>query len=526
MLLNESIQIGEKFQGCLTRQDFILICNFSPGELVVYQSTNTEEYQYARVVKTQYQPGCEITECYLQLLVKPNSTYSIFASPLQVYKILDTSQTAILWSTSSLSGFSASLTLADIPHQLAPLKKWLKDVYTTSFLRHSISLCRLSQRLVAHMHYTFVTLKVCPELFREGAKEVLKLLEKESNTLSDDFDFNMCTRMVEDLVRQLTGGLPPTSSVTMSSLSPVIPDVSEVTHFSVLPGYQPPLATPATTPSPVMSTSHPPPPSQQTPPTGIGGSRLSQLVHNAQFTTSGSNFPPSTQYYPPHLLTPGSIALTLPCVRPPVTDSIKAKIWLQQAKADLLAAHYLYNGESHLPAGQSHEEEVDESSDDEECLNQPACQEQNTCRFPALICFLTHDVVEKCLKGVLYAKSGLQSSLVTSNVVVELMEKVEQSTDYSQRYKQVVKECTMLVCEHISKSRYPNHQVPPCAPAEVYTVPQATEALAAATRLMEETKCLPNVGELIGDLNKLTTTLSILETGEGEVSCMQYTVVP
>ena len=202
---------------------------------------------------------------------------------------------------------------------------------------------------------------------------------------------------------------------------------------------------------------------------------------------------------------------------------------MQQAKADLLAAHYLYNGESQLPAGQSHEEEVDESSDDEECtrdLNQPACQEQNTCRFPALICFLTHDVVEKCLKGVLYAKSGLQSSLVTSNVIVELMEKVEQSTDYSQQYKQVVKECTMPVCEHIAKSRYPNHQVPPCAPAEVYTVPQATEALAAATRLMEETKSLPNVGELIGDLKKLTTTLSILETGEGEVSCMQYTVVP
>ena len=167
VLQNESIQIGDKFQGCLTHQDFLLICNFSPGELVVYQSTNTEEYRYARVVATQYQPGCEITERYLQLLVKANNTDSVFASPLQVYKILDTSQTAILWSTSSSSGFSASLTLADIPHQLALLKKWLKDVYTTSFLRHSISLCRLSQRLVVHMHYMFVTLKLRPELFKK-----------------------------------------------------------------------------------------------------------------------------------------------------------------------------------------------------------------------------------------------------------------------------------------------------------------------------------------------------------------------
>ena len=66
--------------------------------------------------------------------------------------------------------------------------------------------------------------------------------------------FNMCARMVEDLVRQLTGGLPPIASppsVLRSSLSPVshqTPGISEVTSFSVLPGYQPPLATPATTP--------------------------------------------------------------------------------------------------------------------------------------------------------------------------------------------------------------------------------------------------------------------------------------
>ena len=517
VLLFDSIQIGKKLQCSLTHRDFLLICNFLPGELVVYQSTNAEDYRYGRVVETQYEPGCDITERYLQILIKEKNSLSdsVYASPLQVYKILDTSQTAILWSATSLSGFSASLTLADIPHQLAPLKKWIKNVYTTSYLRHSISLCRLSQRLVAHMHYVFVTRRQCPELFKEGVKEVLKLSKQESITWSDDTKTSV--RVIEDLVTQLTGGLPSIASPrsdTTSTLSPVKPNVSEVSNSSVLPVQQPLLATAAAT-TPPQVTSHTPIPSYQVPLT-IGGSRLSQLVQNAQNMTPGSssNFP-SAPYYP----LVSSIAATPPRVKPPETDANKARIWLQQAKADLLAAHYLYNGESHLPGDQSSKREDDENSDDEECCldYQPACEEQTTCRFPALICFLTHDVVEKCLKGVLYAKSGLHSCLVTSNIVVELMEKVEQSSDFTQQYKQVVKECTMPVCEHIAKSRYPNYQVPPCAPAEVYTMLKATEALAAATRLVRESARLSSVGELIGDLNKLTTTLSILETGGGEV---------
>ena len=133
-LLNDSVQIGKKLRGNLTHRDFLLICNFSPGELVVYHSTNAEEYRYGRVVETQYQPGCEITDRYLQLLIKEKNSQSdsvtVYASPLQVYKILDTSQTAILWSNStSLSGFSTSLTLADIPNRLAPLRNGLKCLH-------------------------------------------------------------------------------------------------------------------------------------------------------------------------------------------------------------------------------------------------------------------------------------------------------------------------------------------------------------------------------------------------------------
>ena len=79
----------------------------------------------------------------------------------------------------------------------------------------------------------------------------------------------------------------------------------------------------------------------------------------------------------------------------------------------------------------------------------------------------------------------------------------------------------MLVNQHVAKSRYPNYQVPPCAPALVYTALQASEALAAATKLMRNATQLAGIGELVGDLDnlpqtRLTTALSSMMQGQGE----------
>ena len=180
--------------------------------------------------------------------------------------------------------------------------------------------------------------------------------------------------------------------------------------------------------------------------------------------------------------------------QPPPIDLEKAEMWLQQAKADLLAAHYNLN----------------------------KSEEDDSCKFPALVCFLTHDVVEKCLKGVLYAKCGLPVNLIDSPVVVNLGTAIEKPPGaVPEQFIAVVKECTMQVNEHVAKSRYPNYQVPPCAPATVYTVLQATEALAAAKKLMQNAAKLPGISELMGDLNSLplirpTTALSYLEADQGK----------
>ena len=522
--INDDCKIGSTFEGGLSNRDFLLICNYTPGEFVIYQSQSSSgiEFRYARVVKSDYKPCPNITERYLELHTEilDDCPVSVDASPLQVYKILDTSQMAALWDKNFNSSFVTPITLADIHEDTTSIKRWLTEILlNTPYLRNSLDLNRLCQRLVIHMHYMFVTLKSCPQLFQEGIQELKRILLQM--TWSSGTDNNACIIRVQQLVDQLSG-IRPVPSTSASGPQPS----SRSSYSSSQSSWSPSVA---------------PTPSQT-----FGMSRFSQLFRTAQNAPRNSRFVFSSQQ---------NVA-SAPVE--PATDLNKAKMWLHQAKADLLAAHYLCNGESHLPEHSvSPEDDDDEASDSEQeedfatalnasgppildiCGERPEVKDEDhdgsegnvdaesgenlICRFPALVCFLTHDVVEKCLKGVLYAKSGLDSSLVTSNMIVQLMEKVEQSANFTQQYKQVVKECTMPVCEHIAKSRYPNYQVPPCAPAEVYTVSQATEALAAATRLVKESRRIPDVGELIGDIEVPETTLGFIATNQGE--CVSKIIV-
>ena len=92
LLLTDGCQIGSTFEECLSNRHFLLICNYTPGEFVVYQSSSGVEFRYARVVESKYKPGCDITDRYLELHTDMHNDcpVSAYASPLQVYKILDT----------------------------------------------------------------------------------------------------------------------------------------------------------------------------------------------------------------------------------------------------------------------------------------------------------------------------------------------------------------------------------------------------------------------------------------------------
>ena len=151
------------------------------------------------------------------------------------------------------------------------------------------------------------------------------------------------------------------------------------------------------------------------------------------------------------------------------------------------------------------EDDKDGKEEEQEDLvkEKEATQHKETCRFPALICFLCHDVVEKCLKGLMYAKCGLPEFLINDSCLTKISTEIEKSPHIQKRIKDVVKECVLQVSEHENKSRYPHYQIPPCAPASVYSSSEAMEALRATRKLINKIREDDELRELLGDIYDL-----------------------
>ena len=121
----------------------------------------------------------------------------------------------------------------------------------------------------------------------------------------------------------------------------------------------------------------------------------------------------------------------------------------------------------------------------------------------------------------MYAKCGLPTHLLESSHLLTLCEQLEKSNHCALQLKNVVKECVLRVNEHGNKSRYPNYQVPPCAPASIYTSLEAEEAIRAAYKLILEIKKDDVLGEIIGDLENLpeqrfSSLLSVISEERGK----------
>lgn len=149
-------------------------------------------------------------------------------------------------------------------------------------------------------------------------------------------------------------------------------------------------------------------------------------------------------------------------------------------------------------------DDTDEKEEEEDLVKKKvATQHKEMCHFPALICFLCHDVVEKCLKGLMYAKCGLPEILINDSSLTKISTEIEKSPHIQKRIKNTVKECVLQVSEHENRSRYPHYQIPPCAPASVYSSSEAMEALRATRKLMNKIREDDELKELLGDIDDL-----------------------
>ena len=129
-------------------------------------------------------------------------------------------------------------------------------------------------------------------------------------------------------------------------------------------------------------------------------------------------------------------------------DVSESRRWLRQARRDLEAAQLLNS------SSQS---------------------------FDALVCFLSHQVVEKSLKGALYAKCGLTNDQLHTHDVYSLANNVCRLRGSPDE----ITDMAIVVGNYYLTTRYPNQQPGAIVPADAFSTNQSEKALESAQGLLE-----------------------------------------
>ena len=127
----------------------------------------------------------------------------------------------------------------------------------------------------------------------------------------------------------------------------------------------------------------------------------------------------------------------------------KAMLWLRQSKSDLESARWL------LQSGPP---------------------------FSAHACFQSQQVVEKCLKAMLFHNCGIPGRLLESHKVDELAYKLIQETGKPD--EKDMKSVRRVAWYYLS-TRYPNRQRFNVVPAEAFNKNEAEAAVDAASKVLE-----------------------------------------
>jgi HEPN domain-containing protein len=137
-------------------------------------------------------------------------------------------------------------------------------------------------------------------------------------------------------------------------------------------------------------------------------------------------------------------------------SSEEATRWLQQSKSDLASARWL------LRSGPP---------------------------FSAHACFQSQQVVEKCLKGMLFYSCGISGQLLGSHDVLELARKArEETSELDEEDLDTVRK----VARYYLPTRYPNRQPFNVVPANAFEKNEAETAVEAASKVLDlvEEYCL------------------------------------
>ena len=505
----------------ITPQYMLIIMNFSEGEEVIYHSSDGN-FIYAKVVKV-----ITSEKVFKQTLtVETTDEKGIIASPLQVYKILTPSQRTALFSNHLSTGghFATPLVLASVPQKSDDIRKWLQEIYLSSEMQYlsGYAICQITIRLIGHLHCYFVAIKKVRGVFPRAVMEIQELV------CSVDLPSNVhphhvpLSQMIDDLLEKLDDlKLEDDCSTEVEDKSECDVPIAIMTdeeRLNPLPGSAimsqeririvPPCGNYTSTctdqsaaGATIQATAIPPstsqPPVQSTQGTRFIPARTGygsaiplstsqpqvQSSPGTRFTTTRRGYRSASRFQPVP-------ACTIPDPPKPLTCQKSAKMWVDQAKADYRAAEILLKN-------MREDTLMDAETSSDAAENLPS---RCACQFPALVCFLCHETVEKVLKAVLYAFCGLKSELLNSSHLVALLDSMKHSTHSPKHLIEPIEECVMQINEHENKSRLPNYQIPPCAPAVVYSHLDAQGAFTAVHALLIR---LQREESLFGDFGQL-----------------------
>ena len=512
----DSNNIGDSLSlSTLTIEDSTIIVNFKCGELVRYYASSGE-LLLAKVMESHdNSDGVRVTTRCIEITTEDTpkdeldvGMHSFLVSPLEIFKILTAPQIKSLRSNKS-SPFASPLVMTDIPcGTVAEMKQWFRDFYfSDDLLMYSGLLMSLIKiRLTAHFHHQLIVKDISLAMFRLAILEVLHYAANEElpytsisiqSNLADELSSLTCA--MEAL--SLSAGAADTGTESsdekeeslgthakpqcLSNEAASVVTRGERMRSTEQPGcYQATRRVGQQKPKsvdryqirtqavqkPVKSSSHP-----------SSASSSKKSSHTSSHSTSKA--PPAGKAYSrftsPSSSKPQRRSRLDPAppkvVKKPPFCEEKARAWLEQAKVDYRAAQDILR----VPAS------VNKSED---------------CQFPALVCFLCHDVVEKCLKGLLYifVEDIIKCPMNCSNLVT-LMNQLRG--DKVRTLHEMCNDAVMVVSVYESKSRYPHFHNPPCAPAAIYLQKDAVEAFSAVSTLMEKLKAVQAVHNVLGDLN-------------------------
>ena len=441
-------------------QEALVILNFDDEDPVHYINEN------GTLINAEVVKGCQVGLLEKKIIIKFKETEEddeekVSVSPLRVFKVLTASQKKSLWSGTS-SPYASPVALATLPAHAedhTELDRLLiqirKDFQSSQFgLVQSIQ----ALRLICHLHYQLVVQKGDQTLFNRA---VIELRDKLCNAGKYD---NAKARRVLNLIATTVEKLTSQRVSEATFPSKMLRQIVESDEFPL------PHA-----PSTGITTTYIPFQIQASYPTTTTSSRFS-TPRRAQsrrghqyprFAAAMQAVPEQRQPPPPNISLPSATA------------------WMEQAKADFNAAETLLGSHALQP------------------VETASAVGENQCRFPALVCFLCHDTVEKCIKGVYYAFCGLRQDLISCSNLTSLHEILKTMPHHPPHLLKPIEECVMTVNRHETRSRFPIYQHPPCAPATIYSLEDAQESFQATSQLLHVLQAEENLNPILQDLGQL-----------------------